>query len=35
MTGGAIISAIIIALILIGGLSFCFTRLGKGGKWED
>jgi len=35
MTAGAIISAIIIAAILIGGFAFCFSRLGKGGKWED
>jgi hypothetical protein len=35
MTGGAIVSAIIIALILLGGLGFCLSRLGKGGKWED
>jgi len=35
MTGGAIISAIVIALILLGGLGFCLSRLGKGGKWED
>jgi VIT1/CCC1 family predicted Fe2+/Mn2+ transporter len=35
MTGGAIISAIIIALILLGGLGFCLSRLGKGSKWED
>ena len=35
MTGGAIISAIIIALVLIGGLGFCFSQFGKGGKWED
>ena len=35
MTGGAIVSAIIIALILLGGLGFCLSRLGKGGKWEN
>ena len=35
MTGGAIVSAIIIALILLGGLGFCLSRLGKGSKWED
>jgi hypothetical protein len=35
MTAGAIISAIVIWLILLGGLGFCFSRIGKGGSWED
>jgi hypothetical protein len=35
MTTGAIISTVVISLILIGGLCFCFKQMGKGGKWED
>jgi len=35
MTGGAIASAIIIAVILIGGLCICFSQMGKHGKWKD
>lgn len=36
MSAGAIISTIIIWLLLLGGLGFCFTRLGKGGGgWQD
>jgi len=35
MTTGAIISTIVIWLILLGGLGICFSRLGKGGEWED
>jgi hypothetical protein len=35
MTGGAIAAAIIGWLIIFGVLAFCFTRLGKGGTWED
>ena len=35
METGAIISTIIMWLVFIGGLVFCFSRLGKGGKWEE
>lgn len=35
MAGGAIISMVIMWLVFIIGLSFCFSRIGKGGKWED
>jgi hypothetical protein len=35
MTTGAIVSTIVIWLILICGLGFCFFRLGRGGEWED
>ena len=35
MTTGAIISTIVGWVILLGGLGFCFSRLGRGGKWED
>jgi cbb3-type cytochrome oxidase subunit 3 len=35
MTTAAIVTTIIMSLVFIGGLSFCFSRLGKGGKWED
>ena len=35
METGAIISTIIMWLVFIGGLGFCFSRLGKGGKWEE
>jgi hypothetical protein len=35
MTGGAIAAAIIGWLIIFGVLAFCFSRLGKVGKWED
>jgi len=35
MTTGAIISMILVWLVFIVGLSFCFSRVGRGGKWED
>ncbi|MBA7484882.1 hypothetical protein ES707_20413 [subsurface metagenome] len=35
MSTGAIIATIVMWIIFIGGLSFCFSRIGKGGKWED
>jgi hypothetical protein len=35
MSTAAIITTIIGWLIFIGGLSFCFSRIGKGGEWED
>ncbi len=35
MTAGAIITTIIGWLILLGGLIFCFSRVGRGGSWED
>ena len=36
MEGGAIISTVVVWLLLIGGLVFCFRRIGKGGGgWED
>jgi hypothetical protein len=35
MTGGAIAAAIIGWVIIFGVLGFCFSRLGKGGNWED
>lgn len=35
MTTGAIISTIVIWLIFLGSLGFCFSRIGRGGEWED
>jgi len=35
MTTAAIITTIIMWLVFIGGLGFCFSRLGKGGWWSD
>lgn len=35
MTTAAVVTTIIMWLIFIGGLSFCFSRMGKGGGWED
>jgi len=36
MTGSAIGTTVFMAVILIGGLLFCFSRIGKGGgAWED
>ena len=35
METGAIVSMIIMWLVFIVGLTFCFSRLGKGGGWED
>ena len=35
MSTGAIISAVVMWLIFIAGLAWCFTQFGKGGKWED
>jgi preprotein translocase subunit SecE len=35
MTTAAVITTVLVWLLFIGGLAFCFSRLGKGGKWED
>ena len=35
MTTGAIITTVVMWLVFIGVLTWCFTRIGKGGKWED
>jgi hypothetical protein len=35
MSVGAILTTIIGWAIFIGVLAFLFTRVGKGGKWED
>jgi len=35
MTAGAIVATIVMWLVFISGLWFCFSRLGRGGKWED
>lgn len=35
MSVGAIISAVVVWAIIISGLIFCYTKIGKGGKWED
>jgi len=36
MTNAAIGTTIFMAVIIIAGLAFCFSRLGKGGgEWED
>ncbi|MFP4194540.1 MAG: MetS family NSS transporter small subunit [Desulfosalsimonas sp.] len=35
METGATFTLIVFAIILVGGLVFCFTRAGKVGKWED
>lgn len=35
MGAGAIVTLIIMWLLFIGALGFCFSRLGKGGQWED
>jgi hypothetical protein len=35
MTAAAITSAVIGWVIIFGVLIFCFSRIGKGGKWED
>jgi len=35
MTTAAIITTVVMSLVFIGGLIFCFSRIGKGGKWED
>jgi len=35
MTMAAIVTTIIMWLVFIGVLGFCFSRLGKGGQWED
>jgi len=35
MTTGAIVATVIMSLVFIVGLVFCFTQIGKGGKWED
>ena len=35
MSTGAIITIIVMTAIFVAGFSFCFAKLGKGGKWED
>ena len=35
MEVGSIITLVVFALFFIGGLTFCFKQVGKGGKWED
>ena len=35
MTTGAIVTTIVMWLVFIGVLWFSFSRMGKGGKWED
>jgi len=35
MSGGAITTIIVMWVIFIGAFSFFFSKLGKGGKWED
>ena len=35
MEAGAIIAAILMSLLFIIGLAFCFMQIGKGGTWED
>ncbi len=35
METGAVVTMIIMWLVFIVVLGFCFSRLGKGGKWED
>jgi len=35
MSAAAILTTVIMWLIFIAGFVFCFSRIGKGGKWED
>lgn len=35
MEAGAIVTMIIMWLVFILGLGYCFSRMGKGGTWED
>ena len=35
MTLGAIIATVVMWLVFIVALWFAFSRIGKGGKWED
>jgi len=35
MTTGAIITLIVMWVVFIGALGFCFSRLGKGGWWGE
>jgi len=36
MTTASIVTTVFMAGVLIGGLAFCFSRVGKGGgEWED
>jgi len=35
MTTGAIVTTIVMCVVFIGVLWFCFSQMGKGGKWED
>ena len=35
MTTGAIVTLVVMGLVFIGALTWCFSRVGRGGKWED
>jgi len=35
MNTGAIVTIIVMWAIFIGAFGWCFSQLGKGGKWED
>jgi len=35
MTTGAVVTMVVMWLVFIGALTWCSSRLGKGGKWED
>ena len=35
MITGAVITTIIMSGIFIAGFIWCFSQIGKGGKWED
>jgi cbb3-type cytochrome oxidase subunit 3 len=31
----AIVTTVVMWLVFIGALTWCFSQVGKGGKWED
>jgi hypothetical protein len=35
MTTAAIVTTVIMCLVFIVGLVFCFGRIGRGGTWKD
>jgi len=35
MATGAIITTVVGWLVFVGALTWCFSRVGRGGKWED
>lgn len=35
MSAAAVVTTFVMWIVFIGVLAWCFTRVGRGGKWED